>query len=170
MRWKPRVVVASVLERDGKFLVVEEEVDGHRAINQPAGHLEPNETLLEAVCRETLEETGWKFKPEALIGIMHLLNPDTNRIFVRFTFTGKLLEEIPGYEIDPDIKAVHWMTYDEIKSQNKLAWRSPLVMRSLDAYRDGIRHPLDLLHTLSAESCLEEVPIMKKSSLESQEA
>ena len=157
MRWKPRVVVAAVVEEKGKFLMVEECVDNQNVINQPSGHLEPNETMIEAVRRETLEETGWHFEPTDIIGILHLLNPNTNRIFIRFTFTGKLLNKEPNYTIDPDIIAPRWMTYDEIKSQEKLAWRSPLVMRSLDEYRAGKRYPLDIVHTLQADSptCIE---------------
>ncbi len=160
MVWKPRVVVAAVLEKQGKYLVVEEEVDNKNVINQPAGHLEANESILEAVRREVLEETAWRFEPTHLVGILHLLNPDTKRIFIRFTFTGKLLEFLPDYQIDPDIIRTHWMSYEEIKSQEKLFWRSPLVMRSLDEYRAGTRYPLDILHTLQVEpeSCLTSSP------------
>ncbi|MEE9351952.1 MAG: NUDIX hydrolase [Thiotrichaceae bacterium] len=159
MVWKPRVVVAAVIEKEGKFLVVEENVDNQKVINQPSGHLEPNESIIDAVRRETLEETGWNFEPTHLVGILHLLNPNTNRIFIRFTFTGKLLEQVPNYQIDPDIIAPRWMTYDEIKSQEKLSWRSPLVMRSLDEYRAGHRFSMDLIHTLQVdtEPCLEKV-------------
>ncbi|CAA6807051.1 MAG: Nudix-like NDP and NTP phosphohydrolase YmfB [uncultured Thiotrichaceae bacterium] len=165
MTWKPRVVVAAVIEKNGKYLVVEENVDNTRVINQPAGHLEPNETIIEAVKRETLEETGWKFEPTHLVGIMHLLNENTNRIFIRFTFTGKLIEHIPDYQIDPDINAVHWMTYEQIKAQQNMFWRSPLVMRSLDAHRAGIRHPMDILHTMDAAgaSCLGENELLSVS-------
>ena len=152
MVWKPRVVVAAVLEKQGKYLVVEEKVDGKHVINQPSGHLEPNESIIDAVRRETLEETGWNFEPTHLIGVLHLLNPDTKRIFIRFTFTGKLLNEVPNYSIDPDIITPCWMSYEEIKSQEKLSWRSPLVMRSLDEYRAGRRYPLDLIHTLEIDS------------------
>jgi len=164
MTWKPRVVVAAVVEKNGKYLVVEENVDNTRVINQPAGHLEPNETIIDAVRRETLEETGWKFEPTHLVGIMHLLNENTNRIFIRFTFTGKLIEHLPNYEIDPDITAVHWMTYEQIKAQQKMFWRSPLVMRSLDAYRAGIRLPMDILHTMDAGApCLSESELLSVS-------
>ena len=155
MTWKPRVVVAAVIEKDNKFLVVEEQIDGRRAINQPAGHLEPNETIVEAVIRETLEETRWEFEPSDLLGVMHLLNEDTKRIFIRFTFTGKLIKHHPGYKLDPDITQVHWMSYDEIVSQQELMWRSPLVVRSLDAYLSGVRYPLDLVETMDAsQPCL----------------
>lgn len=152
MVWSPRVVVAAVIEKEGKFLVVEENIDGKKVISQPAGHLEPNESIIDAVKRETLEETGWKFEPTDLIGVMHLLNPNTKRIFIRFTFTGNLLEKVPGYQLDSDIIATQWMTYDEIKSHYKTPWRGPLVMQSLDEYRAGKRYPMDLVNTLHVDT------------------
>ena len=152
MVWSPRVVVAAVIEKEGKYLVVEENIDGKKVISQPAGHLEPNESIIDAVKRETLEETGWKFEPTDLIGVMHLLNPNTKRIFIRFTFTGNLLEKVPGYQLDPDITATQWMTYDEIKSHYKTPWRGPLVMQSLDEYRAGKRYPMDLVNTLHVDT------------------
>ncbi len=176
MVWKPRVVVAAVLEKNGKYLVVEECVDGKNVINQPAGHLEANETILDAARREILEETGWIFEPTHLVGILHLLNPDTKRIFIRFTFTGKLVEQLPDYQLDPDIIATHWMSYEDIKSQEMLSWRSPLVIRSLDEYRAGVRYPLDIVHTLHVEpektACLNSSPennLENASSWECQE-
>ena len=151
MVWSPRVVVAAVIEKEDKYLVVEENIDGRTVISQPAGHLEPNESIINAVKRETLEETGWRFEPTHLVGVMHLLNPNTKRIFMRFTFTGNLLEKVPDYQLDPDIITTHWMTYDEIQSHYKTPWRGPLVMRSLDEYRAGKRYPMDLIHTLQVD-------------------
>lgn len=162
MVWSPRVVVAAVIEKEGKYLVVEENIDGRKVISQPAGHLEPNESIIDAVKRETLEETGWKFEPTDLVGVMHLLNPNTKRIFIRFTFTGNLLEKVPNYQLDPDIISTQWMTYDEIKSHYKTPWRGPLVMHSLDEYRAGKRYPMDLINTLhvdTQEDLLDENPL-----------
>ncbi len=157
MRWKPRVVVASIIERHGKYLMVEEQIDGIDVISQPSGHIEPNEEILHAVSRETLEETPWRFKPSALVSIAHLLNPDTNRIFIRFTFTGDLIEKVQGYEIDADIHATKWMSYEEIKVKQQPHWRNVLVMQSLDAYRAGYRYPLEIINTLQADNtCLEQ--------------
>ena len=165
MRWKPRVVVAAIIERHGKFLMVEEEIDNIPVISQPSGHLESHENILQAVYRETLEETAWKFQPTEIVSISHLLNPDTNRIFIRFTFTGELIEKVQGYKIDPDIFNVRWMTYEEIKYKQQAHWRNSLVLQSLDAYRAGNRYPLDLIQTLQADNtCLEE----SESLLESQ--
>lgn len=156
MRWKPRVVVASIIERHGKYLMVEEEIDGIQVISQPSGHVEANEEIIQAIQRETLEETAWRFKPSALVSIAHLLNPDTNRIFIRFTFAGDLIEKVQGYEIDPDIHATKWMTYEEIKFKQQPHWRNALVTQSLDAYRAGYRYPLAIINTLQADnSCLD---------------
>jgi len=148
MGWKPRIVVAALIEREGKFLVVEEIVDNLRVINQPSGHLEENETLTEAVRRETLEETGYIFEPTHLVGIIHLTNPDSRRNFIRFCFTGELLQKSTNNELDPDIITTHWMTYEEILRAEKTTWRGPLVMESLDKYLSGQRYPLDLLSNL----------------------
>lgn len=145
MVWKPRVTVASVIEHEGRFLMVEELQHGQLTINQPAGHMEHGESLLEAVRRETLEETGWNFEPTALLGIFHMQRADPGRVYLRFTFTGQLLGQEPGYQLDPDILAVHWLTAEEIRNQQPRAWRSALVGQSLDAYTAGLRYPLDSL-------------------------
>lgn len=148
MVWKPRVTVASVVEHKGRFLMVEEMHFGELVINQPAGHMEYGESLLDAVRRETLEETAYRFEPTALLGVFHRQHPDPDRVYMRFTFTGKLLETKPvaGYQIDPDIKAVHWLTPEEIRARQPRIWRSELVGRSLDAYQNGVHHSLDMLH------------------------
>lgn len=149
MVWKPRVTVASVIEHENRFLMVEEIIDGKPTINQPAGHLEHGETLLDAVRRETLEETAYRFEPAALLGIFHMqYGDDPDRVFLRFTFTGQLLETEPvaGYQIDADITAVHWLTLAEINARQPQVWRSELVGKSLDAYAAGVRHSLDSLH------------------------
>ncbi len=145
MVWKPRVVVASVVEQDGRFLLVEEEINGLPLINQPAGHLEHGESLLDAVRRETLEETGYRFEPTALLGTLLLNSPDPERVYLRFTFTGQLLEKVPNYSLDPDIIAVHWLTMDELRQHPRLTPRSDLVFHSIDLYQRGTRLPLDSL-------------------------
>lgn len=146
MVWKPRVTVASVIEQNGRFLMVEELHYGRMVINQPAGHMEFGESLLDAVKRETLEETGWRFEPTALLGIFHMQRPDEDRVYLRFTFTGNALEAVPNYQIDPDITATHWLTEAEIRDANRFTLRSHLVLKALDTYQAGIRYPLDMLH------------------------
>lgn len=158
MGWKPRIVVAAIIQRDDKFLVVEEIVDNLVVINQPSGHLEANESLIEAVCRETLEETGYLFDPTHLTGIIQLSNPDKRRNFIRFCFTGKLLQKCTNYQLDPDIITTHWMTYEQISAAEKTTWRGPLVMESLDKYLSGVHYPIDLLSNLDLHTCNNQNP------------
>ncbi len=154
MVWKPRVTVASVIEQAGRFLMVEENHQGEIVINQPAGHIEHGESLLEAVKRETLEETGWRFEPTALLGIFHMQRNDPDRVYLRFTFTGTILEQVPDYQLDPDIIAAHWLTEDEIRHSQRFQLRSDLVLRSLDAYRSGCRYSLECLQYFLSEDTL----------------
>jgi len=143
---KPRVVVACVTEQQGRFLLVEEIIQGTQVINQPAGHLEHGESLIEAVKRETLEETGYYFEPTALLGVLLLNNKsDPERVFLRFTFTGDLLGQAENYQIDPDIIATHWLTPEEIAQHPRLSPRSDLVFQSINLYKQGVRLPLDSL-------------------------
>lgn len=144
MVWKPRVTVASVVMQNDKFLMVEEVKYGQVVINQPAGHLEFGESLLEAVCRETLEETGWKVKPVAFLNVTHWQRPAPERVYLRFSFVAEALEQVTT-TIDPDIQAVHWLSLDEIRS-GRYQLRSPLVMETLNSYVAGVRYPLECLH------------------------
>jgi len=145
MIWKPHVVVASVVERDGRFLLVEEKIKGHMVLNQPAGHLEHGESLLDAVRRETLEETCYRFEPTAWLGATLMHTDDPSRVFLRFTFIGNLLGEVPAAQRDPDIFGVHWLTEQEIRTHPRLAPRSEMVLRSIASYHSGVRLPLDTL-------------------------
>lgn len=140
MNWPIHVTVAAVVERDGRFLLVQESVAGQSVINQPAGHLEQHETLLEAVRRETLEETAWHFEPTALVGIYRWVHPKGNT-YLRFCFTGNLLEEEKGRDLDQGIEQAIWLNYEELQ-QRAQALRSPMVMQCIADYRAGVR--LDL--------------------------
>ena len=151
MVWKPRVVVASILEQDGRYLVVEEEIAGRMTLNQPAGHLEYGETILDAARRETLEETGYRFEPEALLGMILAQNDDPDRVYLRFAFCGRIVEKVEGYQLDDDITDTHWLTPDEIRHHPRLIPRNELVLHSIDLYERGIRLPLDSLHDMSME-------------------
>ncbi len=143
--FQPHLTVAAVIERDGRFLCVEERADGATVYNQPAGHLDDGESLIEAVGRETLEETGWLFEPNALLGIYRWVKPDTGDTFVRAAFRGILGERRYDAPPDADIVAAHWLSRDELL---ELPHRSPLVLRCIDDYLVGIRYPLDLLQDL----------------------
>src|SRR5690606_21567341 len=141
------VTVAAVIERDDRFLLVEENACGKIVFNQPAGHLEPDESLLDAVVRETLEETGYRFEPRYLVGIYLWKNEATGASFLRVTFTGIALPPAGTPSLDDGIIAVHWLTRNQLLGMRHQL-RSPMVLRSIDDYRAGIRFPLDCLQTL----------------------
>jgi ADP-ribose pyrophosphatase YjhB (NUDIX family) len=149
--WQPHITVAAVIEQDGKFLMVEEESDGRIVFNQPAGHLEEGESLLEGVARETLEETARHFIPEALIGIYSWSNAESGITYMRFAFRGQCGERDPARQLDTGIIAIHWMSRDELQGQSERL-RSPLVLRAIDDYLTGRRYPLGLLHELYHEA------------------
>ena len=152
MSWSPSVTVAAVIRRRDHYLMVEERPQGVAVINQPAGHLEDNESLLDAVMRECLEETAWHFQPQALVGIYRWRNDQNGDTYLRFTFSGNCLAQPEPRQLDADIVAAHWMTLDEIQSRSGLL-RSPLVMRSIHDYLQGRCYPLDVLADLpTAES------------------
>lgn len=141
------VTVAAVVHRNGRFLLVEEKVDGELRINQPAGHLEPDETLAEAVRRETLEETAHPFEPEAVVGTYLWRVPASDLTYLRTAFCGKISAPDPTATLDAGIERAVWLTRDEILAREP-QWRSPLVLRCIDDYLAGRRYPLELLVSL----------------------
>lgn len=142
--WNPAVTVAAVIERDGRFLVIEE-VDGDQTVfNQPAGHWEPGESLIEACSRETLEEAAHPFIPTRLVGIYHWLHPETGKTFLRFAFSGQVGAEEIGRVLDEGIVRALWLTVDELRVLRP-RHRSPLVMRCVDDYLAGRSYPLELI-------------------------
>ena len=142
--WKPpSVTVAAVIERDGRFLMVEEEYDGRRVLNQPAGHLDPGESLVHACAREVLEETAHLFTPEALIGIYRWYYAPRDITFIRFTFSGRVDGVEEGRALDKEIVAAHWYTREELVERTTMH-RTPLVLRCLDDYLAGKRFPLQV--------------------------
>lgn len=142
--WKPSVTVAAVIERDGKFLLVEEEADGRRVYNQPAGHWEPGETLVEACAREVLEETAWRCEPQQLVGVYRWHYAPADSTFLRFTFACAPLEADASRGLDREIVRAVWLDIDEIRALAP-AHRSPLVMRCVDDYVAGLRWPLEVI-------------------------
>lgn len=146
MVWKPHVTVASVIVQQGKFLLVEEYTPEGVQFNQPAGHLEAGESLLDAVIRETLEESAYHFLPTALVGIYQWHQSSHDRTYLRFAYTG----EITGYEeervLDTGIIRALWLTPEEIHAQAR-SHRSPLVMACMRDYLRGMRFPLSVVTT-----------------------
>jgi 8-oxo-dGTP pyrophosphatase MutT (NUDIX family) len=149
MVWKPDVTVAAVAERDGRFLFVEERASGRIVINQPAGHLEDGETFLDAVVRETLEETAWSFVPTSLVGVYVWRPEHQSRTFLRVAFAGELGEHDPARPLDRGILRTRWLTREQL-TEPRLRLRSPLVTQCVDDYLAGRRHPLSLISHLIA--------------------
>ena len=147
MVWKPDVTVAAVAERDGRFLLVEERANGRLVLNQPAGHLEDGETFFDAVVRETFEESGWRFRPEAVVGV-YAWRPDASaRTFLRIAFSGVLDGCASARPPDRAIVRLRWLTRAELAAPG-LRLRSPLVLRCVDDYVAGIRYPCSLISHL----------------------
>ena len=141
--WRPSVTVAAVIERDGKFLFVEELQAGRRVLNQPAGHLDPGETLIAACAREVMEETAHRFEPTALVGIYRWLYRPEEVTFLRFCFAGRVtgVENAP---LDKEILDLHWLGPAELKARAAMH-RSPLVQQCMDDYLAGCNFPLTVL-------------------------
>lgn len=146
-RWQPDVTVATVVARDGRFLQVEERIEGALVLNQPAGYLEPNESLLEAALRETREETGWDVRLTALIGTYQWKAPGGEH-FLRFAFAAEPLAHDPACSLDTGIERALWMTPAELMATSE-RHRSPLVWRVVADYLAGSRHPLALAQQLA---------------------
>lgn len=147
--WRPDVTVACIVPRGARFLMVEETVRGELVINQPAGHLEPGESLAQAALRETLEETGWTVRLTGLVGIYQWANPTGDSHFLRFTFAAEAVQHDPARPLDQGIVRASWMTREELAATASRL-RSPMVLRGIDDYLAGRRQPLDSLVSLLA--------------------
>lgn len=142
--WKPHATVAAIIEDQGRFLMVEEVRESKSVFNQPAGHLEPDESLLDAVIRETQEEAAAEFKPEHVTGIYRWIHPQTQSSYLRFAFCGRCISINPEQALDDGIIQTHWLSRDELASQPDRL-RSPLVLSCIDDYLSGKRFPLEQL-------------------------
>lgn len=141
--WTPHATVASVIERDGYFLMVEEITGGKCVVNQPAGHIEAGETILAAARRETLEETGWEAEPYALIGLYTYTAPANGVTYHRYCFAAKVVQEREDAELDEGILAPRWMTLEELRTCPNL--RSPMVLTCVEDHAAGKHFPLDVI-------------------------
>jgi len=147
--WRPHVTVATVVPDGARFLLVEENVRGRIVLNQPAGHLDPDETLHAAAVRETLEETGWEVSLTCLLGVQQWNSP-SGRQFVRFTFAAKPLRHHPARELDHGILRALWLGRDEVARAGERL-RSPMVLASIDDWLAGRRLPLDAIRSLHVD-------------------
>lgn len=148
MTWTPHATVAVVVEKDSKFLLVKERSHGEIVFNQPAGHVEEGESILDAAIRETLEESGWEVELESVIGLYTYKAPANGVTYYRICFSAKAIQKVSD-ELDSDIISEHWLTYDEVTAiENQL--RSPLVKRCIDDFRDNRRYPLSIIYETPA--------------------
>ncbi len=149
-RWKPSVTVAAVIERDGRFLLVEEETEQGLMLNNPAGHLDPGESPAQGCAREVLEETAHAFEPTHVVGVYlsraRKASTGEDFTYVRFAFCGTVGEPIPGRALDHGIVRTLWLAPDEIRA-SRARHRSPLLVRCMEDYLAGKRHPLDVVTT-----------------------
>lgn len=145
MIWKPNVTVAAVVERGGRFLLVEEDTAHGRLFNQPAGHLDPGESLIRAVAREALEETAYTFEPTGLLGVYQYHSGADNVTYIRFAFTGGIGGHDANRALDKGIIRAAWLTPQEMR-RDAARHRSPLVMRCVEDYLAGQRYPLAVLY------------------------
>ena len=152
-RWAPHVTVATVVCRAGQLLLVEEEKDGRRVLNQPAGHLDAGESLVEAAVRETREETGWEVRLTAFVGAYQWKAPlhadgSGGRHYLRFAFAAEPVRELPDARLDEGIVRALWLAPEALRGMAS-RHRSPLVWRAVADYLGGSRHPLDLVRHLA---------------------
>lgn len=144
MDWKPHITVATIVEADGRFLMVEESKAGRNVLNQPAGHLEPNETLRQAAARETLEETGWDVELTGVVGIYLYTAPSNGVTYQRVCFAARAVQHHPERALDTGIVSAPWMSRDELMAVPE-RWRSELVPRCIDDYLRGPLYALELV-------------------------
>lgn len=148
MRWTPHVTVAAIAEREGALLFVEEAIQGRLVLNQPAGHWEEDESLTEAVTREVLEETGYDFAPEALVGIYRWRVPDRDLTYLRFVFAGRVGTLPSRATLDRNILRALWLSPEELQTEHARL-RTPMVLRGVQDYLAGRRFPLEILNEIA---------------------
>ena len=144
MSWHPHIVVAAVVEQDGRFLMIEERINGEQRVNQPAGHWDPGETIIDAVVREAREESGWEVSASHLLGIYEWQPRGLDYPFVRFAFVCEALRHHPEQALDAGIERALWMTREEVIARQSIL-RGPAVLQCIDDFQAGRRFPLDVL-------------------------
>lgn len=149
MTWRPDLTVAAVVQRQDRYLIVEESIGGRIVLNQPAGHVEDGESIIAAAERETLEETAWQLLPQHLLGVYLWRNEENGRSFLRIAICGEVLRHDPSRRLDRGIVAAHWLTRDQLLAQSARL-RSPMVLRCIDDHLAGHRHDLQALTHLTS--------------------
>ena len=149
MQWAPHVTVATLVEQNGRFLMVHEQSDGQLVYNQPAGHWDEHESLLDAALRETREETGWNVELTHLLGMSHYISPVNGFTYLRISFIAKPLGALPNACLDSDIIEAVWLSYEEINARSE-QMRSPLVLNDIHRYLSGERYPLSFIQQINA--------------------
>lgn len=144
MTWTPHVTVATIIEQDNRYLMVYEESDGKKVYNQPAGHLDPNETLIDAALRETLEETGWTIRLTGVVGVNLYTAPSNGITYFRTTFIGEAINHDANRPLDTGIIEAVWLSYEELLAR-KDQLRSPMTLQIIEDYRAGRRFPLNVV-------------------------
>jgi len=152
------LTVAAIVEEHGRFLMVEERAHGELVINQPAGHVEPGETLIEAVAREALEETAWHFTPEALVGIYLWQHPGSGEHFLRAAFTGKHHDHTDA-ALDTGIERALWLSRDELVERAEQL-RSPMVLRGIDDYFAGKRFDMNVFSNIDTDTLIDQAALI----------
>jgi len=147
----PEITVAAITETDGRFLVVEERINQRLVFNQPAGHVEPGESLVAAVIREVREETAWRFEPESLIDVYLWRSPESGVTTMRFAFSGTVDDHQAQQPLDDGIIGTHWLSRGDLQDREQRL-RSPLVLRCIADYLDGKRRSLDSVGQLDLET------------------
>lgn len=145
MNWSPHATVACIIERDDKLLFVEELSQGKHVFNQPAGHIEQNETIEAAALRETLEETGWRVELNGLVGLYTYTAPSNGVTYYRFCFAGTAIEKV-SEQLDPDIISEHWLSRDDLSNMTSEQFRSPLVLKCIEDYDNKALAHLDFIY------------------------
>jgi len=154
MTWRPELTVAAIVVRDDRFLIVEERIAERAVFNQPAGHVEDGESILDAVIRETLEETAWSFEPRHLVGTYLWRSPRNGRTTLRFAIAGDALRHDPQRRLDRGILGTHWRSREELAAE-PARLRSPLVLRCIDDFLSGQCYDLAALTRIADDAGME---------------
>jgi 8-oxo-dGTP pyrophosphatase MutT (NUDIX family) len=154
------VTVAAVIERQKRFLYVEELVQGLQVINQPAGHVEAGESFQVAIVREMMEETAWRFTPKAIVGVYQWHHPASAERFLRVVFTGKVADHDASRNLDDGIIRTLWMNRLELLAKGN-SLRSPMVIRSVDDYLAGERFPVTMFQNMTVDELMANAQLVR---------